>query len=105
LDLDCVADRASGEDRRVGAEVDVGDMDGGEKCGGELSGVETVLFEEDVMVAVGVECGKEAGQVFGSEFVACIEDVVWKGLEGGLGLKRDADPGENVEAVEEGGIE
>jgi hypothetical protein len=80
-------------------------MDGGEKSGGELAGVEALLFEEDETVAAGVECGKEVAEVFGGEFVACIEDAVWKGLEGGLGLKGDANPGENVEAVEEGGIE
>jgi hypothetical protein len=30
---------------------------------------------------------------------------VWKGLQGDVGLEGDANAGENVEAVEEGGIE
>jgi hypothetical protein len=57
LDLDCVADRASGEDGRVGAKVDGGGRDGAEKCSGELVGVEAVLIEEDEAVGAGVECG------------------------------------------------
>jgi hypothetical protein len=44
LDLDGVVDGATAEDCRIGAKVDGGGLYGGEKCGGELAGVETVLL-------------------------------------------------------------
>ena len=80
-------------------------MDGSEKCGGELAWVEAVLIEEGETVVAGVECGKEVGEVFEGEFVACVGDVGRDGLQGGAGLEGDANAGENVEAVEEVGIE
>jgi hypothetical protein len=80
LDLDGVVNGTRREGGCVGAEVDGGGMYGGEKCGGELAGVEAVLFEENETVVAGVECGKEAGEVGGCEF------VVWGGDFGREGL-------------------
>ena len=105
LDLDDVVGGARGEDGRVGAKVDGGGMYGGEKCGGELAGVEAVLLEEDETVVARAECGKEAGEVCRREFAVWGGDAGWKGLQGGVGLEGDAHAGENVEAVEEGWVE
>jgi hypothetical protein len=105
LDLDGVADGASGEDGCVGLEVDGGGMYGGEKRCGELTGVEAVLVEEDETVVAGVECGYEVGELCGGEFIVCGGDFGREGLQGGVGLEGDANAGESVEAVEEVGIE
>jgi hypothetical protein len=105
LDLDGVVDGASREDGCVGPEVDGGGMYGGEKCGGELARVEAVLVEEDETVVAGVECGKEAGELCGGQFVVCDGDFGREGLQGGVSLEGDANAGENAEAIEEGGIE
>ena len=100
-----VVDGAGGEDGGVGAEVDGGGAYGGEECGGELAGVEAVLVEEDEAVVAGGECGEETSEVFGGESCWRGADGGWKGLQGGVGLEGDADAGESVEAVEEGGVE
>jgi hypothetical protein len=55
--LDRVVRGAGGEDGSVGAEVDGGGADGGEKCGSELAGIEAVLVEEDEAVVGGDEFG------------------------------------------------
>jgi hypothetical protein len=83
-------------------------VDGGEKCGGELAGVDTLFVEEDEAVVTGSEFWEEMGEVFGLEYVAryiagggCVE---WKSLQGGFGLEGNADAGESVEAVEDGWV-
>jgi hypothetical protein len=55
-------------------------------------------------VVAGLESGKETGEVCRKEFAVCGGDTVWKGLQGDVGLEGYANAGENVEAVEEGGI-
>ncbi len=105
LDFDVVAGRASGEDGGAGAEVDGGGVNCGEKCGGELAGIEAVFVEEDEAVVAGCENWEEVGEVFASEFAGLVWRVGWKSLQGSVGLEGGADAGERVEAVEEGGIE
>jgi hypothetical protein len=105
LDLDGVVDGASGEDARMGAEVDGGGAYGGEKGVSELTGVEAVFLEENEMVVAGVECGKDLGEVCRREFASWGGDAGWKGLQGGVGLEGDLNTGENAEAVEERWVE
>jgi hypothetical protein len=98
LELDEVFVGAGVEDGGVGAEVDGGVADGGDECGGELAGVDAVLVEEDELMMVRIEGGEELSEFFGGDnFVGC--GGWWEGLEGLVGLERDADTGEMVEAV------
>jgi hypothetical protein len=86
-------------------EVDGGGTDCGEKCRGELTGVEAVLVEEDKPVFSWHECGKQMGKIFGCEFGVCRSGVGRNRLQGGVGLNGDVDAGESVDAAEEVGIE
>jgi hypothetical protein len=105
VNLDGVVEGASGEYGGVGAKIDGGGADCSEKCGGELARVEALLVEEDETVVAGDECWEEVGKVFGGEFVCCVWGGGWECLQGGSGLKGDADAGESVEAIKEVGIE
>ena len=106
VDFDGVVEGASGEDGRVGAEVDGGGADGGEKCDGELARIEAVLVEEDEAVVAGGEGWEKAGEICRGEFVvrvwrvragrACRVVLVWKGTRM---------PERMMEAVEEVGVE
>src|SRR5437764_5415268 len=71
LDLDGIVGGTSGEDGRVGAQVDGAGGYGPEKCGGELARVEAVLVEDDEMVVAGAKCGNEAGELCSGVFAAC----------------------------------
>jgi len=45
------------------------------------------------------------GEIGVGENAGCVDGVGWEGLQGGVGLKRNADAGESVDAVEELGVE
>jgi hypothetical protein len=95
----------SGEDGCVGAEVDGGGANGGEKCGGELARIEALLVEEKEAVVAGDELWDEAGEVFWREDVVCIGRTGRKSVQGCVGLEWDADAAESMEAVEKIWIE
>ena len=105
LNLDGVVDGASGEDGRVGAEVNAGGAYRCKERGREVAGIETVLVEQNKAVVAGVECGKEASQICRSECADGGRSGGRRSLQGNVGLERNADAGEVTKAVEEGGIE
>jgi hypothetical protein len=116
-ELRCLDDAGGGVDRdgaglgldrqrgSVGAEVNGGGSDCGEKRDGELAWVETVLVEEDEALVAGDERGKEMREILRGEDVVCGGDVRRKGLQGGVGVERNADTGEGMETFDEIGIE
>jgi hypothetical protein len=90
-DLDGVVDGASGEDGHVGAQVDRGCADGGEKGRGKLARVEAVFVEEDETLVSGDKCGEEVGEILGGEFGTCASAAGLDCLQGGMGLEGNAD--------------
>jgi hypothetical protein len=116
-ELRCVEDAGGGVDRDggglgldrqrwgIGAEVDGGGSDGGEKRDGELARIEALLVEEDEALVAGDERGKEMREILRGEDVVCGGDVRWEGLQGGVGVEWNADAGEGVEAFDEIGIQ